>query len=787
MGLNKSLLTQIIGSMFGGSAGPLLDIDLTTSLPASLTFTRAGSRKYISAGAFATAGNNVPCFESWDGVARGLAVDASASGGEITQIFTQSNTISDASWTKTAITNSAGGTGPDGVSNSLTALAETTANSLHEIKKKPGSQSAGTRQTFYTVVKRLGTATQWAVRLRMSDEWNNNGPQAYFRIDGTPGHYVTPDTTIATGATAGVRKLANGLYLLWLTGTWVNTGNKEFVVDNVDHTFAAASYVTYSGVVTEGVECFGAQLVAGNVPTGWVTTTTASATQAAESLVFNDLSWFSAGNGTFIIEHDCTSGPLIGSGANTILSATVTGKTAIAWDGNGSDVVSNGGGASAGSVPTFGADIRLLGSSAAGNIGHIKSVKYYATRLSVADMQAATSPLVVSTATPGVLRAASVDNRLPTMTYTTAGVQLNFASRYRLKLGGSDMSSLKLDFANFAFDVATGNAITIDEVYLERVTGVAESVKVQFSGADSVVLADLAANVLSDAILPTSFTSLSVFPANTEFWVRLRGHVASAGQKISVGRAVTEANAQSFAYDPAAVTLTNFNGTGTLTKTGVAFTNMPTDGCCPILVGVCASGDPKTLFFAGDSIVEGTGGTLPGTGTFMRKAARNLGIPAIEFSKGGTAQNTISELAHWKPYLAYCRIYADEFGTNDPNRLLHYFSTWSAARNTYGADKVLHAGLFPRTTSSNSWVDEANQTTARNYPTTIDWMLDSAVVGGYLSSHVDPQSVRGTNKAKWLTNGSANYATIDGLHQSVAADDLLTTEFQAILDALVLT
>jgi hypothetical protein len=726
-----------------------------------------------------------------------MAVDASPSGGAISQQLTQSNVISDASWTKTNITNSAGGTGPDGVANSLTALNETTATGAQfRILKTTGSIASGTRQTAYAIIKPLGTGTRWAVRFRISDQFNNNGQAGVFFMDGTPGYYLIPDTTIGTSSNIGWRRLANGIILLWITTTWVNTGNKVLEIQTCkqDGTASGPIFGVFDGIVTEGFQCYGGQLITGEAPTGWVPTTTVAINQPAETAIFNSLSWFTSGQGTFIVEHDCVSGPLIGSGATSILAATVAGKTAFAWDGSSSDTVNNGGATSSGATPSFGADVRLLGTSAAGNIGHIKSIKFYQRRMSVAEMQAATTAASpASTATPGVLRTASVDNRLPDGTVTTAGTQLNFVSRFRLKMGANAMASLKMDFSSFEFAFATiGNSLVIDACYLERVTTVGESVPVLFSGAASATLADGAINFLSDTILPASFTGLANFPVNTEFWVRVRGHVATAGNKIPcAGRVSTGPSGAVFRmYDPATYTLTNFTGTGPLTFSGSGQTDVTFLGFCPILIGVAVSGDPNNAFVLGDSLVEGVGTNATGfSGTYIRKALEVLQVPSLEFSRGGTSQFVIQPVTHWYPYLAYCRVYIDALGTNDANRLLHFFKLWQTARVTYGYDKIGHVGLFPRSSSTDLWVTEANQTvSSATYPTG-DWynMKTSAVASGVLDFSIVPLTERGINQQKWVVTGASNYATPDGTHQQPVIDNLMATEVQPALAAITVT
>jgi len=55
-------------------------------------------------------------------------------------------------------------------------------------------------------------------------------------------------------------------------------------------------------------------------------------------------------------------------------------------------------------------------------------------------------------------------------------------------------------------------------------------------------------------------------------------------------------------------------------------------------------------------------------------------------------------------------------GTNNLNDMLGYFTYWTIAKNTYNYDKIMRAGLTPVTTSSDSFITEANQTISRAFP-----------------------------------------------------------------------
>lgn len=771
----------------GGAAAlsPVLNIDLTSTLDSKITFTRAGSRNYLSAGVLtAQASSNVPCFESWDGVNRGMAVE-----GGFTNLFTYSEDMSQAAWTKTGGAITAGDVGP-GLITQMQEYTATATASYHAISRTIAALSSGATHTFSAFIKvGTGSPTNYSAYLHASNEYNNNGALYHMRLDGKDGFYSDNSATPnATGVTYGYRKLSGGIYQVWITGTWTSTGTKQFKVGVTANT--AIGNRNYTATTSDKFQVFGCQVAAANGPTGYVATGAATASQAAESAIFNDTSWISTSEGTFVIEHDCRSGPLVGSGANTVLAATVPGKTAIAWSGVTSDTVNNAGAATSSTQPTFsGSDVRLLSTSGASNAGHIKSIKFYNTRLTVAEMQTLTAPTTVSTAVPGSLRTVSVNNRLPSALNTTSGTSLTFSSRFKVQLGGSACSELRLDFPNIGWAASVGNSISITSCALERETGVVEHAPVYVGASRSFTVADNSATtVVSDVILPAAFTGLTEFPANMVFWVRVKGSVTTAGHKIPGGRFSTETGGFAKVYDDAATAYSAVDGTGPMVYVSGTAVGSLTQGYCPILVGKFVSGDPKTVFMVGDSIVEGTGG-ITGTGTFPRLAAQVLGVPILELSQGGRSQVELQTyLPQWGAYLKYARVLVDEMGTNDSGGVLSFFSYWYTARTTYAYDKIARIGLFPRSSSTDSFATEANQTVSRAYPivfpdlVAIDWLTYGAI-----DYNLDPQSVRGTNKAKWIVNGGANYATSDGTHQTSAANDLLAAEFQTFLNAITVT
>jgi hypothetical protein len=784
MALHRNLLRAILAGGIGSGPIPVINLDLTSALDSRITFTRAGTRNYITNGVLTALATGQPAFESWGGVNRGMAVEPA-----FTNLITYSNAFANAAWQNSGTSAAVAGDAGSGVMTQLSLVAATATANYHQLTRTVGGLSAGSVHTWQGFAKVGTAATNYSCFIAMSDQYDNNGARAMFRLDGNDGFWPIQDTTRVTNATFGFRKLTGGVYQIWITGTWVNTGSKDFTVGVSANTAPDGRY--YTAPVTDKVQLYGFASTATSGPTGYVDTTAATVSQAAESAIFNDTSWLTTTQGTFVIEHDCRSGTLVGSGANTVLGATVPGRSAIAWGGTTSDTVVNGGATTAGGIPTFGgSDIRLLATTVAGNTGHIKSIKFYNTRLTVAQLQVLTSPTVVSTATPGVLRGVSVDNRLPAIANVTTGTALTFTSRFRLMLGSFACSEIRTDFANirFAGSSAVGNAVTIDSAFLERITGVAESVQLKVSGATSFVVPDGANTTLvSDAVLPGAFTSLTTFPADTEIWVRVQGHVTLAGH-ILVGSRQAEPGSFCKLYDPATVTYSPTSGTGPITVVSGTDVAGLTQGFCPILVGKFVTGDPKTLFVVGDSIDEGVG-SIAQSGTFIRLSARNLGLPMIDLSLGGQGQNSlIPGVATWTPYLKYARVLVDEMGTNSVNAVLDFFGYWRPAKTTYAMDKIVRIGLFPRSSSTDSFATEINQTSVRAYPTVfpdltnLEWLK-----AGLIDANIDPQSVRGVDKSKWISNGTAFYGTVDGTHQSTTSNNLLTTEIQPLLAAIAVT
>jgi lysophospholipase L1-like esterase len=124
-------------------------------------------------------------------------------------------------------------------------------------------------------------------------------------------------------------------------------------------------------------------------------------------------------------------------------------------------------------------------------------------------------------------------------------------------------------------------------------------------------------------------------------------------------------------------------------------------------------------------------------------------------------------------------------GNNDPANgfslasiQANYTAIWAHAR-AHGLF-IAQATMPPRTTSSNSWSSAAGQTVVSGYGASetrgqLNAWFSTALASGLIDQIIDLNSAceDPANPGKWVTNGSANYATTDGIHPSTAMHQLM--------------
>jgi hypothetical protein len=647
-------------------------------------------------------------------------------------------------------------------------------------------------------IKAKAGATTNGMAAYNSNQFNNNGARAVGMVDASgavmafdPGG-VGVGTATFTNVSGGSQILANGWTRVWVTGTATATGTKTPRLRSMKVALAAPGE-NYLGTVGDGYTLAFAQTEYGvSRPTSYKATTAAAASTSADSAIISDISWLNAAVGTLVVEHDCTSGVVLGSGANTVLSgaagavlpARATGKVAIAWSGTTSDLVYNGGANTPGVQPTFGADLRLLATSGATNAGHIKSLTYYPIRLSVAQIQALTAPASTAPAA-GTWRVAAQRNVVHNASLSIAGTLPYLAFRWPAVIGSGARTKLRVSAGNWwindaAGDNNTGNAITVESAVLVLVS-TGEFAPIFWSGSRSVTLTDGQVKLNSDEILPSAFPSLAaggVIPNLAQFEVRGKVKCAS-GAKLPVGRWGNENGAQCLQYDAAVTTMSAVDAIGVFTFTGTAAI-VPTKGFSFVLEGPPVSGDPIAVVGFGDSIVEGVG-SLVFTGSWFNKAATSLGAAYLQIALGGQSQTMFWKSVNAYSFAALGNVLVDNTGTNSQGIIMQYPLVYAKARAA-GIRYILRPSLNVRSTSTDSFATNANQTATLVY---IDYTSDglaSLAQSGLVDAFYKMNAVRDTGD-KWLTNGVAQTYTVDGTHQQPAGDDLMATELQTYLVA----
>jgi hypothetical protein len=345
---------------------------------------------------------------------RGLLIEE-----QRTNLVTRSEEFDNAAWQKTGVTVTANATtSPDGTVDA-DKLVEDSTSAAHQTFNGPISISAGSTYT-YTVYAKAAERSWFAI-----SAWDTSERFTFFNLaTGVVG-------TNAVGNTATITPVGNGWYRCTVTRT-VSAASTygQFFVSTADNV------VSYTGTAGSGVFIWGAQLEAGAFATSYIPTVASQVTRTADSAAItgaNFSPWYNQSEGTFVAEatffglnkglSDGLLAASIGTSAeNTALFRTgaannIAGimrdgssdqavytvamagqpvKVALAYATNNTGYALNGTAQAtdtACTVPTV--DRLLIGAVyAAGDFptnGHIRSIRYYPTRLTNAQLQALTA------------------------------------------------------------------------------------------------------------------------------------------------------------------------------------------------------------------------------------------------------------------------------------------------------------------------------------------------------------------------------------------------------------
>lgn len=339
------------------------------------------------------------------------------------------------------------------------------------------------------------------------------------------------------------------------------------------------------------------------------------------------------------------------------------------------------------------------------------------------------------------------------------------------------------------------NDFTVIEACIEC-NGVASPIF--FGGLRSKTVTSADAEILSDEIVASAF-GLSTFPVGTTIWFKGIIGVASAGMVIPYAQVSRGAvsNSQAHWWDTSTSTVSATDVTGPYTVLSGAGFSVRSNGFRPILLGRPLV-DGRSFIGSGDSIMEEVSdGTntfqIHGLGFFQRSMHDGTGndlIPSINISRSGANAAVVGPYA--LELAKYARYAVDENGTNGPLPLATLQSAeialWTALRGK-GVEKIIRTKITPRTTSTDAYLTEANQSylnadytpPSGQYPLFNSW-LDTKLADATIDNLVEMTAVRGADVWKWRVNGiNTNYVNADQVHPNSTGHEFMATDLRPVL------
>lgn len=419
-------------------------------------------------------------------------------------------------------------------------------------------------------------------------------------------------------------------------------------------------------------------------------------------------------------------------------------------------------------------------------------------------------------------RGASTLNRITPAGYSTGDATAT-ENMYRIPfvLGSCGWSDLQVSvynwiFGNYGVEFASGANFEIAQMALEIGS---EYHAVTWGGSPSVTVVNGQTDVKSDKVFPADLgIAGATFPRGTEGHIRflIRGNASAKWPSTNAAWF----SSQRLRFVPGDVTFANpVYGVGDF-ESGASgsYTQAPLT-VQPVLIGTPASSG-KFIAGLGDSITERVGETVVTNGAgFNRVAYSNYAtkgdpLSVINFGwSGGTIMNWIGDGTNTpanasatatnielpEAYLKYANLVFEQYGTNGTYSTgsgvyAHTDKLWTVIKRGSVGCKLVRSSLFPRSSSSDAWATVGNQTATQSPGGDTDLFeqyCTAAVGDGLVDYYLNYDSIRAdanranANYYKWLTNGTANWPTEDGLHPSSNTYALMYgSEARALIDTI---
>ena len=232
-------------------------------------------------------------------------------------LFLQSQTFNNASWTKNnASITTAATTAPDST-NTGQKLVEDSATSLHYVSQSPVIVGSTITVSVYA---KQSERTRLLIR-------ENSNTGAYSVFDVSTGSVIT-NSGIATGSIVSV---GNGWYRCSITATFTASGSTNFgifLMPNAGTLFADA---TYAGNGTSGLFIWGSQLEIGSVLNTYIPTTT-TAVYGTPTLSFSGVSTIGLeSNGSLFVQPAGTGALQAQATTSSAVGGNARGANAVDW------------------------------------------------------------------------------------------------------------------------------------------------------------------------------------------------------------------------------------------------------------------------------------------------------------------------------------------------------------------------------------------------------------------------------------------------------------------------